>query len=247
MLKIAICDDETIFMHKILKPYINMALKAAKVTGEISFFTDGQKLIDDFKNDNIYDIVILDIDMPGLNGKQTAEKLRIINSSFFLIFSTSFKAEVYNTIPYRINAFISKDSDKETYIKELSRVFNEYIKLKPQYEIFEIVDEYKNKSVLKLMLNDIFYICCINKVIYLNTGTKEYILSEKRFESVVEKYLPRGFFEICRGYIVNLSRVKKANSLEIVLDNDKKLPVSRRKHKYVLEALSKMILQESDM
>lgn len=246
MLKIAVCDDDAFFMESTLKEYIEISLKTIKATGNITFFTDGQKLISDFKNDIIYDIVILDIDMPDINGKQLAEKLRVINSSFFLIFSTTYKTEIYNTIPYRINSFISKDTDKSIYINELSRVFNDYIKLKPEYELFEIVDEYKNKDIQKFLLNDIFYFCCINKIVYLNTGTKEFVLSEKRFENIANKYLPRGFFEICRGYIVNITRVKKANTLEIILDNDKKLPVSRRKHKAVLEAISKMILQESD-
>lgn len=246
MLKIAVCDDDILFMKTTLKPYIKMALRTVKVTGNISFFPNGQKLINDFQNNKNYDIVILDIDMPDMNGKQVAEKLRILNSSFFLIFSTSYKAEIYNTIPYRINAFILKETNKDSYIKELKRVFDDYMKLKPKYEMFEIIDEYKNKSILKLLLDDIFFICCINKVIYLNTGTQEYVLAEKRFENIINEYLSLGFFEICRGYIVNLTRVKKANALEIILDNDKILPVSRRKHKLVLEALSKIILQESD-
>ncbi len=76
MIKIAICDDDEIFISKTLKHAVSVAVKSAEITPKIRFFIDGTSLLDRFQNGEYYDIVILDIDMPKINGKELAAKLR---------------------------------------------------------------------------------------------------------------------------------------------------------------------------
>ena len=74
MIKIAVCDDDEIFISKTLKHAVSVAVKSAEITPKI--FIDGTSLLDRFQNGEYYDIVILDIDMPKINGKELAAKLR---------------------------------------------------------------------------------------------------------------------------------------------------------------------------
>ncbi|MGN0643112.1 MAG: LytR/AlgR family response regulator transcription factor [Huintestinicola sp.] len=241
MMNIAVCDNDEIFLRNVIAETLAEAVNAENANAVIHKYTDGSKLLSDARMHKTFDIVVLDIDMPGLNGKQLAEKLRAISSAFFLVFVTSFKEEVYNTIPYRINAFISKDSDEKVFVSEFRRVIREYAVLKPNYVVFEIYARDGLKTLYKLPRNDIFYICCKNKSVYLHTDSEEILLAEKKFEDVVKKLDSSMFLEISRGYVVNIFRIKRANAIDIVLDNDVRLAVSRRKHKAVLDAISKYI------
>lgn len=237
MINIAVCDDDLGYFQSALRPVLSKALKESGLEAKISFFADGNKLLHDFENHKLYDVVLLDIDMPDINGKKLAEKLRIIDSKFFLVFITSYNAEVYNTIPYRINAFIPKSSEECIFISEFKRVFADYIKFKPKYDIFTISNNGK-KETIKILANDIFYFYCAGRISHLATGKEELILSADRFSDITDKYTNKGFFEICRGYIVNISKIKLVKADEVILDNGVLLPLSRGKYKPLLKKLS---------
>ena len=100
-MRIAICDDNEKYINDKLKPLTVRAAAEANLSAEIITFTDGNLLVKAFEQGNGFDIVMLDIDMPGINGKAAAERLRLLDSGFFLLFITSFRAEIFNTIPYK--------------------------------------------------------------------------------------------------------------------------------------------------
>ena len=188
--------------------------------------------------------MLLDIDMPAINGKELAGKLRLLNSSFFLAFITSYKTEVFNTIPYRINAFIPKDSPTETMRSELCRVISEYKDFAPEYRLFETLDN-GEKNVIRVVADDIFCFCCIRRNVYLKTGNRTYHLVKEKISELAKEYTQYGFFEICRGYIVNISKVRTVNSLEVELDNGEKLPLSRRRTKELMSRISEYVTSKA--
>lgn len=245
MINIAVCDDDVNYLKLTLRKYIVAALKKSGIIANVVFYSDGKNLLNDFNNHKLYDIVILDVDMPGIDGKKLAENLRIIDSKFFLVFVTIYNAEIYNTIAYRINAFISKESTDKIFISELSRVFNEYSIYKPEYDIFEAVVN-DQKETIKVLINDIFYFYCVKRTCYLVTGKEEITLASHKFVDFAEKYCKTGFFEICRGYIVNISKVKSVKYNEVILDNDVKLPLSRGRNKKLLEQISDYLKERTE-
>lgn len=76
MLRVAVCDDDLTYINSVLKPLISKALRAAELQAETHFFIQGNVLLNEFKNHNGYDIVILDIDIPDINGKDIAKYIR---------------------------------------------------------------------------------------------------------------------------------------------------------------------------
>lgn len=72
MIRIAVCDDDATFISKTLKYALAAAIKASELTPDVKFFTDGTLLLKEFQNGIYYDIIILDIDMPKINGKDLA-------------------------------------------------------------------------------------------------------------------------------------------------------------------------------
>ena len=205
MIKIAVCDDNAEFIAETLKYAVSKAVKAAEINPDILYFTDETLLLNKFQNGEYFDIVILDIDMPKINGKELAAKLREIDMSFFLVFITSFTEELANTVPYRINAFISKSEDIQKCASELTRVFSEYEKIKPERGIIEVID--KGESVImNVPIASIYWFEFANKIISMRTDSNTFILCEKVFSKVIEKYLEKGFFETRRNVLVNIKR-----------------------------------------
>ena len=240
MIKIALCDDNADYIENTLKPVLMSAVAKSAVVAEIYAYNNGNELINDFEKLKGCDIVILDIDMPAINGKEVARKLRILDSSFFLMFVTTYKSEIYSTIPYRINAFLPKDMEKADMENEFIRVIGEFIHFKPNYELFE-AEVNAERTTIRVALDDIFYFSCVNRVIYMCTGSKQYRLYEKKLSKITDRYIDKGFFEVCRGYIVNISKIKSVNHLDAELDNGEIVPISRRKTKELLEKITDYI------
>lgn len=243
-MEIAVCDDDALFLKNTICMYLKFSLAQLSVQANISIFTDGKKLLESVENRDLYDIVILDVEMPSINGKELAGRLRMLDASFRLIFVTAHKIEVYNTLQYHVNAFIPKDSSPDRFIDEFKRVISEFQQDRPKYELFEVMDSKRGKYSIKLVINDIFYICCVSKSTYLHTYNNEYELIGENFQFWLNKYTQQGFVEICRGYLVNLAHIEMINEIDLVLDNGECLPVSRRRKKMLLDSLSRMISQE---
>lgn len=242
---IAVCDDDFTFLDKTMRNLIANAARRCEMTMSIRFFTDSAKLLKEFEKGNLFDIVILDIDMPRIDGKQLAQKLRLIDSSFYLIFVTSYKMEIFNTIKYDFKTFITKSSDIKEQENELVRIFNDFLSKAIHYEVFEILRD-GFPATYRIPLCNIVAFYMVDKIAYLKTTTEEIVLQEKIFSKISDRYLTKGFSVTYRNYIVNISKIKEIADNYVILNNDDKLPLSKRCKKPLLKALNEYVMIEVD-
>ena len=189
---IAICDDERIFINKISK-LINHP------DAEILAFDSGSKLLECKEK---IDIVLLDIEMPGINGLEVAEKLYLRNKDIIIVFVTSHNE--YSTVGYRYRAFryILK-SEPDIFIKR---------------DIDEAIEEYENNNVYlyfhykqassKASVGDIVYFEADNHTYKVNTVNKGSCMHYGKFKDLERKVEKYGFVRIHRSTIVNLRYVE---------------------------------------
>ena len=83
MIRIAVCDDDERMLEQTLK-LLKRYRKAHLVT---DVYTSGKALLTAGKT---YDIVLLDIDMDGLNGIETARRIRETDKEVKLIYITNY-------------------------------------------------------------------------------------------------------------------------------------------------------------
>lgn len=221
MIKIAICDDEEIY----LKNYSDMISRIKKIYGydiEVLKFYSGEELINTLtvKNTNI-DIIFLDIIMKGIDGIETAKRIRELNITSEIIFLTNSKE--YALEGYEVKAF--------NYIIKNSNNMEDKIKEAIKYS-YEKLDEYfivSNQSgIEKIRLNQIVYIESNKRKIVINTLNGKYEMYEKLDDSYQTlKY--KGFLKCHRSYIINQDFIKKIESKDIVTSTGERVPISRSK------------------
>ena len=99
MIKVAICDDDKQICSKliaIVKEYFADIGRPVWVAE----FTSGLKLL---KANIRFDVIFLDIDMPGLNGIETAKKLRNWDVNSKIVYVTNYSK--YASCAYKVHAF----------------------------------------------------------------------------------------------------------------------------------------------
>ncbi len=243
MIRIAVCDDDNVFIEKKLKPLLYRAQKAVGVMTKVKFFTDGRLLLDEFKQHENYSIVILDIDMPSINGKELAARLRELDKELYIAFMSAYKEEVYDVISLNISAFIPKEYDQSRCLEELTKLLRKYAGEKSDQKLFGVLSNGKS-AVVKLCPDNILFIKSIKGVVMINTMTETLTSTDRSLKKIESELSESGFYKIRSNILVNVNKVYEVLDSQIILNNGTRLPVSRRRRKELLEILSKIISEK---
>ncbi|MCK8479788.1 response regulator transcription factor [Psychroserpens algicola] len=124
---------------------------------EVSYAKDGTEALKIFNNES-FNICILDIMMPKLDGFSVAKNIRIKNREIPIIFLTAKHLKVDKLKAFKIGAddYINKPVDEEELIARIEAILRrtETIKVNKKQEIFNIgktIFDFKNQ---KLVFND---------------------------------------------------------------------------------------------
>lgn len=237
MIKIAVCDDDADFIDNIMKPMLKEAVNQTGTQADITYCTVGTELLNSFRTGNAYDLVILDIDMPTINGKELANKLREIDSNFCLAFMTAYREEVYSVIPIGISAFIPKDFDRNKCFDSIKELLSSYEKRNINYNYFDVLIN-GVKCTRKFSDENIYYFSANAGLITLHTASEKYILTERIFNNITKKYTTRGFYRAHRNVLVNINKIYDVTDKTVILDNKESVPVSKRNKKDLLKELA---------
>lgn len=231
MIKIAICDDDKIFA----KEFEALLMKLAEqemVTVDIDPFYNGQSLLKGIANKKtIYDIIFLDIEMEKMNGLETANKIREIDETVYLIYVSShmkYAVEACDAQPF---GFLVKPLDLGILSKKFKRVIEKTLAQNNYYHF-----EYE-RNAFRLPIKTIVYFESKKRVIYVHTDEgKTYkfykTLNEVEFELKKTKC---DFCRIHQSILVNTRFILKKSSEKIILTNGLDLVISKDRRKNINE------------
>lgn len=224
-MRIAVCDDEELFRIE-FKSVLDKVLINAEY--DIDTFSGGSSLYEAFIKEP-FDLVFLDIEMPGIDGITLAKRLRALSENVHIVFLTSHIE--YALEGYEVNAlrYLVKPVD----INKLGEVLK-YIQDKKNNSR-QIMIKQEGEDIV-IDLSDVIYIESMDKNVRIVTSKKEYI-TRYNISDYEEELKNNGFFRIHRSYLISLSKVKKIVKNDVVMDGDSSLPVSRSNVKALKEAL----------
>lgn len=215
-IKILICDDEPILCKKTQE-----VIKSIDPNIDTDTCYLGESVIDIADK---YDIIFLDIDMPGMNGMETASLLRRRGVSSYIVFLTShseFMPEAFEVRAYR---FLTKPLDAN----KVSKMIDE-IKLEMSSRHKVIIKTGDREYVLSS--DEIVYLAAYGDGTYIYT-THDVIDSSKSLKHWAEVLSDKQFFYVHKSYIVSYAYISELGKMSVKLRNVKEeIPVSRRKHK----------------
>ncbi|MDF2944037.1 MAG: dna-binding response regulator, lyttr family [Herbinix sp.] len=212
---IGICDDEEIIRNE-LKRLCNVFVEMNLIKIDTVCFSNGEELLG---YADTLDILFLDIQMKGINGLKTAEKIREKDESMTIIFLTGFRGFMQDG--YRVKAFryLLKPLKEQDFMQTLSDAINDITKNSK-------VIVGKDGETIFIKLKEIIYIEYENRFTLVRTKKGCYESSMKMGEW--EVMLNTGdFFRVHKAYIVNMEYIEEIGK-EILLDNGEKVEVAFR-------------------
>lgn len=231
MIRVAIIDD---LIESIQE--LEIFLKKYEISNNEEFIIDtynsGFEFLDNIKEN--YDIVFLDIDMPGINGMDVARKLRKIDKNVLIVFETNMASCAINGYEVEASDFLIKP------------IKNEQLKMCLDKCIFKI----RKNNYLKLSIktNEGYFVLKDIDIVYIEVRLHSLIFhttnnSYETYGSLkdIERTLGKDRFARCNScYLVNLDYVESISGDNCILPICE-LPISRSKKKNFIGSFLKNI------
>ena len=118
MPRIAIVDDQEEYLEEICNLIEKFYFKNG-IPYVVNTFSNAQLLLYEMEEKLYFDIYLLDIEMPGINGLSLAEKIRSMDDAGYIVFITSHLKFLINGYDYFAYQFIPKNNLKKKLISTL--------------------------------------------------------------------------------------------------------------------------------
>lgn len=221
MINVAICDDEKSISGKIEK-MVKAFFGKKKVDISVLQYFSGEELLRGSKD---IDILFLDIGMQGIDGIETAKRLRANDYKGFLIFITILKEMVFRSFEVQPFDYLIKPVKEEQFEKTMERLF---FSMNDREKANLLVQRGYESNIISFQ--DIVYCEIIDRKMYLHLNSDEVIDYYESIENL-EKKLDERFFKCHRSYLINLNYLKSYKDNMAYMANGKEIPVSRLRSK----------------
>lgn len=220
-MRLAICDADEFSVAKTKEYIFDFFERRHLKCPEISVFTDGESLLENFCE---IDILFLAIELPGINGIHVGNALKQKNSSIIIFVITSYFEYLDDAMRFGVFRYLPKPPDKERFLQNLGDALKLYNTSYGKIAI-ETPD-----SVFAAYLKDIIYVETMGRKTIIHTAEKDY-------ESVYNiqywtRQLPaKHFYRTHRSYLINLEHVTNFNHESVNLFHDQfQAYLTRRKY-----------------
>lgn len=228
MIRIAIVEDDPKAVE-LLRSYLAHYEQDAGVKTEVTVYTDGAEAVDHYTP--IYDVLLLDIEMPHLDGMTAAGWIRASDPDVIMIFITNMAK--YAIKGYEVGAldFVLKPVTYFAFALKMDKAVAA-LKSREQRSLLVPTED----GVLRLSTHEITYIEVIDHRLQIHTERRVYTMPGT-LAGMEETLKGTNFARCNKGYLVNLRHVAEIKGNSVVVGGAELL-ISRRRREEFLAAVS---------
>ena len=212
-----------------LAALLRQVCAARGVTCELRAFENGQALVDAYAPG--VDLLLLDIDMPGLSGMDAAHRIRERDERVLIVFCTNLVARALDGYAVAALDFLVKPITQSRLDELMGKALRRLGPAAPAALTLHTQD-----TTAVVPVRDILYAETYGRKVRLHTVCET--LDLRMTLSALESQLPENaFFRIHNACLVSLAHVDRISGCDVTIGSDT-LPVSRHKKRDFLKALT---------
>ncbi len=212
MIKVVAIDDEPIAL-KVIENFCN-SISYLDLQKTFRDPKEGLKHLNKFP----VDLLLLDIDMPAINGIDLYKQLKQDTLVIFITSRTDYAVEGFNlmAVDYLVKPFTFERFSQA--VKRASDFLNfgkQGVNSEDSKHIFIRADF----SLIKIAIDEILYIEALDDYLKIHIRDKKTLVARMTMKGMLEK-LPAGrFVRVHRSFIVSVSRIQAVRSKNILVEN----------------------------
>jgi two-component system LytT family response regulator len=199
--KILIVDDEELARARLLRMLTTLEYK------EIQEAQNADEAIELFKQEK-FDIVFLDINMPGTSGLEVGYELKYLNPDINIIFQTAYEEHALKAFDIGAVAYIVKPYSIEQLKSSLERIVTPTKDAKEVRILSKFGDNY-----LLLKPEEIHYVKADLSEVMIRTK-KGFSYYAQKISDLYDRLESFGFVRIHRSYLINTNEIKEIETIE---------------------------------
>lgn len=221
MISIAICDDDEESLH-IVKKIVDECFHNMGQPYNKCIFKDSKSLYYEIEEGNVFDLLILDIEMPHIDGIELTNRVKEFLPNALIVFVTNYEKYVYESFKVQPFRFVPKKNCQTMLRDSVIDAYSVYKKNVNQYIVIE-----NHAGIEKVQISQVQYIWHSGKYAIIEMENGNQTKTRKTLKQVFEILPKNDFVWIDRGCICNLMKIAKIQNGDIYLNDGTRLQVSR--------------------
>lgn len=240
--RIAFCDDDNKILRE-LRAMTDKYCASRDRTLRVSSYESTLDLLAATEQGARFDVLFLDILMPGENGMDAAEEIRARNDDVRIIFLTS--SEDYAVRSYAVGAY--------------------YYQMKPMHEdaFFHLLDAvladrekeedlglllHTRSGISRIALRDLEYCEVIHRTLFFHLVDGTVIDATGRMDDLEKRLTPAdGFMRVHRSYLASLRHIRKLSAKVLDMASGARIPVPRGRFADIRDAFLKSAFESGEL
>ena len=228
MLRIAIVEDEANQRGQLA---IGVRGVLGSLEAELICLDEAVPLLARYAAGERFDLLLLDIQMPGMDGMSAAARVREFDADVLIVFITSMAQ--YAVQGYKVDAldFLVKPVTREVLDACLARALRRLRKREP--------------ASLSVRSGGSLRIVPVSSILYAESREHRTLLRTREEEipcagslgSLEEALIPHGFFRCHAAFVVSFAQVERLDSGEVLVGGQR-VPLSKHRRRQFLAALA---------
>lgn len=232
MLRIVLCDDEPAWCSLLADMVADWA-EQRRIEVKTDLCGNADQFFFIWEDEKNMDILLLDIDMPGMDGMRLAHRLRDMGESMQIIFVTGFPEHAQEGYEVDALSYLLKPVKKEQLFACLDKAESRLGRREP-----ELVEQ-TAEGIVKIRLRDLYFLeSMAHDVMLYCRNRPDPIRCRTGIRHMEQKLREKSssFFRLHRSYLINLACVERIGRREVALEDGTRLPVPRGRWKELNEA-----------
>lgn len=228
--KIAVIEDSREEAARVERYFARFG-QSCHIQFNITVFGDAESFLEHYKP--VYDLVLMDIMLPGIDGMAASARLRKMDESVMLVFITNMFS--FAVKGYEVNAFdfIVKPVNYSQFTMKMQRILPRLTSNETEIVLNA------SGSIVRLRVSQIYYIESNAHRITYHTVSGKYEVYGSMKET--EASLGSNAFARCNNsFLVNMNYVQAADGFTVNVNGDD-LPISRPRKKAFMEQLTSFL------
>lgn len=221
---VGVCDDEH-YVHDLVEKILKKYAKEKHIEILIEHFLTAEKTLDNSKE---LDLLLLDIDMPEMDGIEVGHKLRKRNIEYKIIMLTGREDRFREAFEIEAYRFVTKPIDEEKLFKAIDDV-------RENNRLNRKVLAFRDGVQYSIPQKEILYIEANRSSTLVFTVNAEF-RSEKTLVEWLDLLDSKAFFQCHKSFIVNMGKIDAVKDSNILMVNGDRVSVSRRLRKAFMNA-----------